>query len=293
MDDGSAPRLGRIAVGVDLGEPSQAAAAWVARQLEPDAELLLVHALDTEAEGALGERRRERSEEELASAMELAQERLQYMAEELPCRSVSIRIGNDRPSWVIGREAEAWGAELIVVGPHGGQAEAWARLGSTAERLVRVSPIPVLRVAIPPSAPPRRLLAAVDRVTLTVAVLEWARLLAQRYEAELTLLHVVESDGEEHRAEAEAWLAELRRELPDSTAAETVLVAGQPGAAVLSEARRTGADLVIMGRRGQGRAMPAVLGSTVSEVLHQADCPVLVVVDPSDTILDRWDTDEF
>ena len=39
------------------------------------------------------------------------------------------------------------------------------------------------------------------------------------------------------------------------------------------------ADLIVLGRRGSGLIVPALLGSTVGTVLHGATCPVLVVVE--------------
>ena len=62
----------------------------------------------------------------------------------------------------------------------------------------------------------------------------------------------------------------------------------ESGEQVLAAARRTAADLIVMGRRGRGRVLPGVLGSTASVVLRGASCPVLVVVDPADAILDDW-----
>ena len=96
MNGNPTPPLERIAVGVDFAEPSRAAAAWVARCLAPDVELLLVHAVD----GAVPHQQVASSpapdEQKLTAAMQLATERLNALGEGLPARSVSVRAGSDR-----------------------------------------------------------------------------------------------------------------------------------------------------------------------------------------------------
>lgn len=300
---------------MDFGEPSLKAATWVARQLAPEARLLLVHALDDPAPRQLGVAPPLPSDAEHDAARDRAVERLRAVGESFPGRSVQVAVGADRPEWVIAGAAESAGADLIVVGPHGEESSVRSRLGSTAERLVRMSPIPVLMTATPPIAPPRSILVPVDYVDLTPAVLEWARLLARHTGAGVTLMHVVAPPGGElsllqpsaTRTDAEdagggrslmevfddprAWLAGMARDLPDlptPPVIETVVSTGTPGEEILAAAHGAGAEMIVMGRRGRGRAQPGVLGSTVSDVLRGAECPVLVVVDPRDAILDDW-----
>jgi nucleotide-binding universal stress UspA family protein len=54
------------------------------------------------------------------------------------------------------------------------------------------------------------------------------------------------------------------------------LVRGRPADVVIDEARRTGADLVVLGSRGHGRIEGLRLGSIPAEVVDHAPCPVLV-----------------
>jgi nucleotide-binding universal stress UspA family protein len=49
------------------------------------------------------------------------------------------------------------------------------------------------------------------------------------------------------------------------------------------------ADVVILGRRGRRRPLSGLVGSTASDLLRGALCPVLIVVDPPDAIFDDWD----
>jgi nucleotide-binding universal stress UspA family protein len=64
-------------------------------------------------------------------------------------------------------------------------------------------------------------------------------------------------------------------------AAEGVLVRGRPATALVDEATRFGADLVMAGSRGHGRIASLLLGSVSAEVVDQSPCPVLVSRTPS------------
>jgi nucleotide-binding universal stress UspA family protein len=126
-------------------------------------------------------------------------------------------------------------------------------------------------------------------VELTTVVLEWAALLMRRDEAAVTLVHIVGAPSA--TADAEVWLARLAGEIGDAGRVAVEVLVGTPGSEVAVTTRRLGADLIVMGRRGKGRAIPGELGSTVSDVLRSATCPVLVVVDAADAILDEWGTE--
>jgi nucleotide-binding universal stress UspA family protein len=59
-------------------------------------------------------------------------------------------------------------------------------------------------------------------------------------------------------------------------AVEGFLLQGRPGSAIVDEARAMEADLVVVGSRGHGRIATMLLGSTASEIVDHAPCPVLV-----------------
>jgi nucleotide-binding universal stress UspA family protein len=281
------PRLDRIVIGMDFGEPALAAARWAATELAPRAEVVLVHALGLEP-APLGAPMRDAAEPVAAVARDFAGKGLREVAQALR-RGVSVVVRDGRPAPVISEVAHGQGADLIVVGPHGGRSDRPSGIGSTAERLVRISSIPVLVASRVGPGPPRRLLVAVDDVELTPAVLEWAALFVRRDGAEVTLAHVVGAPGDVPAATT--WLDGLGRDLPGSTRIAMEVLVGAPGAEIVGAARRGAADLVVMGRRGRARVFPGVLGSTVHEVLRRAECPVLVVVDPAEAILDEWGTE--
>jgi nucleotide-binding universal stress UspA family protein len=57
---------------------------------------------------------------------------------------------------------------------------------------------------------------------------------------------------------------------------EGFLLHGRPGSSIVDEARAMDADLVVVGSRGHGTIATMLLGSTASEIVDHAPCPVLV-----------------
>jgi nucleotide-binding universal stress UspA family protein len=65
-------------------------------------------------------------------------------------------------------------------------------------------------------------------------------------------------------------------ERQDDHRIEGVTHQGHAGRAIVEEAERHGADAVVVGHRGSGRAS-LILGSTANHVIHHTDLPVVVV----------------
>ena len=57
---------------------------------------------------------------------------------------------------------------------------------------------------------------------------------------------------------------------------EGFVIRGRPASVIVDEAGAMGADVVVLGSRGHGSIATMVLGSTASEVVDHAPCPVLV-----------------
>jgi nucleotide-binding universal stress UspA family protein len=66
---------------------------------------------------------------------------------------------------------------------------------------------------------------------------------------------------------------------PDRSCSTRIL-RGRPGTALVDEARRIDADLVVVGSRGHGPLQSILLGSVSAEVVDHAPCPVLVARRP-------------
>jgi nucleotide-binding universal stress UspA family protein len=213
-----------------------------------------------------------------------------------------IRTG--RAHEELAKLAAETGADLVAVGPHGDKPRPWKMLGTTAERLARAAAPAVLVVAHARSAPPRRVLVALDDTPIATTVLDWTKTIADTLGADVTAVHVLRepamshllspaataSDELDHAVrvspesldEASRWLTALAESWFGHERADTIVAHGHPGDVILETARDVGADLIILGRRGSGTLIPAIAGSTVSTVLHGAPVPVLVITEEAE-----------
>jgi nucleotide-binding universal stress UspA family protein len=187
--------------------------------------------------------------------------------------------------------------DLVVVGTRGLTGFERLVLGSTAARLVRDSPVPVLTVHPGDAARAERIrtvLVPMDFSTEAVRAAELAvRLLGPAQGASrLILCHAYHlpaefsalgsapiADGfERARDEAIRRLTEMTRGL-EAPGREIVCAArgGHPADVIDAFARRYDVDLVAMGTRGLSRAQRLLFGSTAERVLPHAPCPVLTV----------------
>lgn len=214
---------------------------------------------------------------------------------------VLVEIG--QPARHIIDRAASLPADVIVMGTHGASGFEHLVLGSVTEKVLRQARCPVLTV--PPRAqatsalPFKRLLCAVDFSDSSLGALELASSVAKESDAELTILHVVEWPWQEPPPPA-MWelppdqasaLAEFRQYLEKSaTERLTTLVTeaagdrsgtvlrvahGRSYVEILRVAAEDHADLILMGVHGRNAADLMLFGSTTSQVVRRATCPVL------------------
>lgn len=139
----------------------------------------------------------------------------------------------------------------------------------------------------------RKILCATDFSRNCRAAAERAAEMAGRYDAKLTLLHVVEyfpedrsndaiapedADPEVYRTEkALASLAKLADELGHADAArEVAFTTGSARHAIVDFAREHSADLIVIATHGR-HGLAHILGGTAYGVMHGAPCDVLAV----------------
>ena len=198
----------------------------------------------------------------------------------------------------ISHQAKTHRADLIVMRsrrrPH-----AAALLGSTAEKVSRSAPCPVL-VTHPNEVEwvgfstgeidLRRVLIAHDFSTDSELALQYGCSLAEEYQAEVHLLHVLDSAG--HQEPELAWSAsssgsayafvasKLQRAIPKEAFLWCNVVnsvrCGKAYEEVLAYAQEHKIDLICMGASGSDWGLGKLFGSNVDRVLRQAPCPVLV-----------------
>lgn len=144
----------KILVPVDGSDTSRAALATALRMARDAAgSVLLIHSLDElayltgyEYSGAVMSRAREDAESVLGDAAK-ACETAGVHAETRLLEKPGERLGE-----TIADAARQWQADLIVVGTHGRRGLGRVLLGSGAEQIIRMSPIPVLTIRSPAKA---------------------------------------------------------------------------------------------------------------------------------------------
>jgi nucleotide-binding universal stress UspA family protein len=62
----------------------------------------------------------------------------------------------------------------------------------------------------------------------------------------------------------------------NDSAPERMVLTGKPSKTIVEYAKEKGVDLIVVGHSGAGVA-EFIIGSTASNICHQAPCPVLVV----------------
>lgn len=90
-----------------------------------------------------------------ADARELLDKAMQIARSSgVPADSKLIESPGVRLGELVADEARAWGADLIAVGTHGRRGIGRALLGSGAEQVLRLAPVPVLAVRAPAAPVP-------------------------------------------------------------------------------------------------------------------------------------------
>lgn len=184
--------------------------------------------------------------------------------------------------------------DLVVMSTHGRSGLGHLFLGSTAERLVRSAPCPVLTVRKDSQAmgSRNRILVPVDLSGVSASLLEAAREISAWTGAMVDVLHVLEpkSDwsiqlggprtwptAEEVRSEASRRITELvDRAGIDPDRIEVVIDSGFTGEQILERVRTTRPDLVLIASHSHGLSR-SLLGSTAERVIHRCEVPVLTL----------------
>lgn len=207
-----------------------------------------------------------------------------------------VSIGH--PADEIARFAAQVNANLAISATHGRSGLKRLILGSVTERLMRTLPCPLLIVRdqtlslsqqIGAGFHPKKILVGCDFSHDSDLAVQYGISLAQEFEAELHLAHVIEppiypdidaeGTGRSHIAPV------LERKLMNMVPSDarhwcspiTVLLEGKPAEEISRYAENEGMALIVLGVRGQDLVESLFVGSTTDRVAKQAPCPVLSV----------------
>ena len=190
----------------------------------------------------------------------------------------------------IKRAIEVARPEIVVMGTHGRRGvERWF-IGSTTEKLLRHSPVPLITISAAgekPAAPRfQRILVTTDFSDGTPDALAYAFSVAQENESQISLLHVIHDVAADVSGKYRDSLIEgVHKQLNDLVPAEaknwcdvnTRVDTGIPYRIILRILEDEKIDLVVMNIHGKGMLDRALLGSTAERVVRVAPCPVMLI----------------
>jgi nucleotide-binding universal stress UspA family protein len=137
----------------------------------------------------------------------------------------------------------------------------------------------------------REILVPSDFSEHAEAALQYAMELARRLDARLHLLHVYQLELampwedalragllQDIKRYAEQAVTERGQQVAaQGVEVRTEALEGAPAAVIIDAARRTHADLIVMGTRGLSGIKHVVLGSVAERTVCHAPCPVLTI----------------
>jgi nucleotide-binding universal stress UspA family protein len=200
----------------------------------------------------------------------LARCRWRFAARDVPT-TTTMRSGN--PAEAAESVALERGSELIVLGSRGLGQWSGALMGSVARALARNGVTPVLVVRARREAP-RRVLLAIDGSPDARAAVDLLAHLPLPMAARVDLLHVHADDAAERQDEL--VMEHARIVLGERIAGTDMVDRGHIGEEVLRHALAGGADLIVLGARGQTLGTGLLHTSIADHVLSHAHCAVLV-----------------
>jgi nucleotide-binding universal stress UspA family protein len=297
------PVFPRVLAGIDFGPASLAAARWAFAHVACDAHAILAHVATSCEESRSGDAAMSpvRAVNQLIPALTGGLGGFAATFRVASTRSV-VRLG--RPSyWLVSLSARTEAA-LVVLGRRSNAHRRRIGEPNVMERVAGRTTASVLVVPEGVHAQPRYILAAIDRSAIGVQVVATATALAELHGYTVVVLHVLTPlTGEYARATGSArhgrvpfervatgievsdvpgepapsWLEELTPHVPAFTEYSKTVAHGDPARAIMAEAHRLGAAVVIVGKRGEDQSPIGSLGSVARELLASSSVPVLAV----------------
>jgi nucleotide-binding universal stress UspA family protein len=285
----------KITIAVDGSTYSKHAIQTLAH-LAPPEELVLVHAInipDFNYAMISPDLRAEVHADMEAKLRKKGEGILTQAKEELPSDFSQVQVIHQigHPVDVILETASSSKSHLIILGARGlGQVKELV-LGSTSHRILMHAPCSAMVIKKPVPRLKKILMPIEGEDDISMA-LQFLALQPFRKAVEIDVIAVWpqpqlawpvtlgQSKLLEMRAieEAQDRMKSVTDKLTRMNySAETKVGMGDPAFAILEQAKASQADLILMGTHGRGGLARFLIGSVSHSVLHQADCPVLIV----------------
>lgn len=283
------PDLKVVLVATDFSARSDRAvrrAAAVARAA--GARLVLAHAVDDDQPERIVAAECDLAETALVDAI-----REHAYLTDLCCTPLIVR---GTPFAGIVQAAEQERADLCVIGSHRRAFLKDIFVGTTAERVIRNSPVPVLMANIDPALRYANCLAPVDLSDCSLQALKTGRRLGLLTNLRMVILHVYDaaavgmlSYAGVHKGNVNDYLADARIEAVRDLVRflgpldlgdvdySTIVREGVAQAAIVDVAAELRPDLVVIGTHGRRGAVRLLLGSVTDEVLRRVNRDILIV----------------
>ena len=164
-------------------------------------------------------------------------------------------------------------------------------MGSTTEKLLRQSPVPLVTISAAGEkswAEPqfKRILVTTDFAEGTADALAYAFSVARENDSEVVLLHVLHDVSMDSLGRyRDVLIGGVRKQLEDLVPPEVVnwydvvtrVETGVPYRMILRAIEDERPDLLVMNIHGKGMLDRALLGSTAERVVRAASCPVMMI----------------
>ena len=193
--------------------------------------------------------------------------------------------------------SKAHDIDLIVMGTHGRRGPRRLFIGSTAERVVRLAPCPVLTLRsdadILNPAQLSNILVPVDFSDFSNDAIRYAAELADTWDAEITLIHVIEEAvlptvyGVEPVAtypvdhlmeESQKQIDRLKEAyFGENPRVHTKILVGHSALTIASYAKESSTNLIVIPTHGLTGLKRFLMGSVAEHVVRNAQCAVLTI----------------
>ncbi len=273
----------------------------IALAREFEARLYICHVIDLSSIAIYGEFQLNPVDQQNRIRKQAAEQLDQIIGEQPVKWEPLITVGHTADE--ISRLVDEKAIDLVIAATRGRSGLKRLILGSVTERLMRVLSCPLLVVHSPehefvnPVSQQIRLkkiLVGCDFSPDSDLAFQQALSLAQEFEADLHLAHVVEPSASSELLKPDKALSdEIQQGLHQRLTAkliamvpedarnwctpQTRILEGQPYEALAQYAKTHAIDMIVLGVRGHGLVKTLFLGSTTDRVVRQASCPVLSV----------------